>query len=115
MRSGEGATVAKFNLLGNVFHDVDGAILFLEGESGLLVVAIDDGFPDFDGAAVRLRVAGDDVEESGFPDTVFPDDADFLASYEFVREVVQYTLIAVVLGNVMEFQDLFPQALALDV
>ena len=56
-------SVTKVDFLGNVFHDVDGTVVFLEADPVLFVVTVNHGFTDFDGSAVRFYLAGNDVQE----------------------------------------------------
>ena len=80
-------SVTEVDFLGNVFHDVDRAIVFLETDPVLFVITVNHGFSNFDGSAVRLDLAGNDIQEGRFSDPVFPDDTDLFSPYEFVGEI----------------------------
>jgi len=80
-------SVTEVDFLGNVFHDIDGAIIFFETDPVLFVITVNHGFTDFDGPAVRLELAGNDIQKGRFSDPVFPDEPDLFSPYEFVGEI----------------------------
>ncbi len=81
----------------------------------MLVVAVYYGFADFNLSRIGFQVLGNDVQKSGFADTVFPDDADFLSPDEFVGEVTDQAVGIEIFTDVVQLQYFFPQPLAFDV
>ncbi len=81
----------------------------------MLVVAVYYGFADFNLSRIGFQVLGNDVQKSGFADTVFPDDADFLSPDEFVGEVADQAVGIEIFTDVVQLQDFFSQPLAFDV
>lgn len=74
----------------------------------MLVVAVYYGFADFNLSRIGFQVLGNDVQKSGFADTVFPDDADFLSPDEFVGEVTDQAVGIEIFTDVVQLQYFFP-------
>ena len=105
-----GASCGKLEVLSDLLHDVDDALLGSEGRRLLAVVAEAYSLSDVEVPRVWLDLAEEHTEEGGLPDTVLSDDTDLVIAAEDVVEVLQEHLIAKALIDVVRLEDLLPDA-----
>ena len=105
-----GASCGKLEVLSDLLHDVDDALLGSEGRRLLAVVAEAYSLSDVEVPRVWLDLTEEHTEEGGLPNTVLSDDTDLVIAAEDVVEVLQEHLIAKALIDVVRLEDLLPDA-----
>ena len=105
-----GASYGELEVLSDLLHDVDDALLGREGRRLLAVVAEAYSLSDVKVPRVWLDLAEEHTEEGGLTDTVLADDTDLVIAAEDVVEVLQEHLIAKALIDVVRLEDLLPDA-----
>ncbi len=80
----------------------------------MIVVAEHNRLTDLDSPGIRLDPSRNDVEQGGFAGAIGANDADAVAAFELVAEILQERLIAIALREAVQFQNLGAHAAGAD-